>query len=54
MRREISVGQIEKIDFVHEEVVYKFQKVCTSPKTLLFDVYSNDSDSLVPWPPTPR
>ena len=53
MWRRIPVGQVKKLTFVHEKVVCKLQKVCTSPKTLLFDVYANDNDSLVFWPPTP-
>ena len=50
----IEIGQVRKLNFVHEKVIYRPQKVCTSPSTSLFDVYTNDYDSLVLWPPTPR
>ena len=54
MWREVEAGQVKKMNFVHEKVVYKLQKVCPSPYTSLFDVSTNDNDSLVLWPPTPR
>ena len=54
MWREIEVGQVKKImNFVHRKVVYELQKVCSSPYTSLLDVYTNDNDSVVLWPPTP-